>query len=456
MSISYHEQFRGNQRKKNQNGLFSNSKATAGGKLPPQRPTVVVKQPLRSDTFTLPTKRDEINFKVPKVNQTQNGSQRQAANKPAVINSSPPAEQKRTEPMRKSGGNRSMLRQSNPTIDRQNLERKPVRFANNYNNTYYSSSTASPPVYYQKTAPLADPLPQDTLDKSRRMRIANDDYVIHRQKDSPAYAYTDYHTVSNIPTISYVTSLPPISQSTNQTAPTVIIHPKENPRSDPPTVIIHSKEKPSSEPPTVLSNLSTIPTYPHSAPFMILSSSTAPTYPPTSTMILPNSTVPSYSPTSTMILPTTMGPTQPPMQPFFLPPPPNPTYFSQPFFYPIPFSNPKPNLPSSAPPPPPPPLPPPPPHQTIITQSSSSSSSAPATVKTENKTEENNATIIVHPNTTNNNKKNVTIQLKMLDEVCFFLFSFYTLKKIDWYSLNIYFSSSINFISSFINLGKST
>jgi hypothetical protein len=134
-------------------------------------------------------------------------------------------------------------------------------------------------------------------------------------------------------------------------------------------------------------------------------------------MVLPNSTIPSYHPTSTMFLPTTTAPTQPHVQSFFLQPPPTSAYLSQPFFYPIPFSNPKPNLPSSAPPPPPP-------HQTIISQSSSSSASAPTTIKTENKTEDNNATIIVHPNTISNNKKNVTIQVKMLDEVCFFI-SFY-------------------------------
>jgi hypothetical protein len=417
MPISYHEQFRENQRNKKQNGLFSKSKATAGGKLPPQRLTAVVKQPLRSDTFTLPTKRDETNFKVPKVNQTQNGSRRQVTNKPAVINPTPPAEQKLTEPMRKSVGTRSTLRQSNPT----NLQRKPVRFTNNYNNTYYSSS----PAYNQKTAPLADPLPQDTLEKSRRMRINNDDYIIHRRKDPPAYAYNDYQ-VSDIPTTSYATSLPPISQSANQTAPTVIIHPKETTRSDPPTVIIHSKENFSSELPAVIPTLSTIPSYPSSAPFMFLPSSATHTYPPTSTMILPNSTVPSYPQTSTMILPTTTVPNQPPVQTFLLPHPPTSTYFSQPLFYHIPFSNPKPVLPLSAPPP----APPPPAQPTIINQSSSSSSSAPAIVKTENKTEENNATIVVHPNTIHSDKKNVTIQLKMLDEVCFFYLFSLTLVKL--------------------------
>jgi hypothetical protein len=418
MSISYHEQFQENQRKKNWNGLFSKPKATAGGKLPPaQRPTTVVKQTLRSDTFTLPTKRDEINFKVPKVNQAQNGSRRPPTNnKPAVVNSPPPAEPKRILPMRKTVNTHSSVKQVNSNM---NLERKPVRFANNYNNTYYTSSpVVPPPAYYPRTAPLADPLPQDHFDKSRRMHRTNDDYVIHRRKDSPAYAYTDYQTVSNnIPTTSYMTSLPSISQSTNPTAPTVIIHPKETLPSNPPTVIIHSKENKYSRSPTVIPTLSTMPSYPSSAPFMILPQSTA----PTSTMFLPNSTLPSYPPTSTMFLPTTTAPNQPPVHTFLFQPSPTSTYLSQPFFYPMPFPKPNPPL---APPPPPPAAPPP--QQTIISQSSSSSVSAPTTIKTENKTEENNATIVVHPNSTNNNMKNVTIQLKMLNEVCFF-FSFYIL-----------------------------
>jgi hypothetical protein len=381
MSTSYHQQFRENQRNKNQNDLFSNSKATAGGKLPAQRPTAVVKQSFRSDTFTLPTKRDETNFKVPKVNQAQNGSRRQAAKKPDVVNSSPPAERK--DIMRTNGGIRPTLKQVNSTMDRQNLQRKPVRFANDYNNTYYSSSPASLPVYHQRTAPLADPLPREAIDKSRRMRVANDEYIMHRRRDSPAYAYNDYRTVSDIPTTSYRTSLPPITQTRYPTAPTVVIRPQEIPRSAPPP-----------------------------APIFILPSPA----PPTSTMVLPPPTVPSYSnPTSTMIFSTI--PPQQPQSTFFLPPP-------QPFLLPFPYSNPNPPVPA------PPPPPPPPQPQTVINQTTSSSASASAAAKSENKTEESHATIIVHPNTIQNNKKNVTIQLKMIDEVCF-LFSFFIfLKKI--------------------------
>jgi hypothetical protein len=145
-----------------------------------------------------------------------------------------------------------------------------------------------------------------------------------------------------------------------------------------------------------------------------------------------------------MIFPTTTAPTQPPVHTFLLQHPPNSTYLSQPFFYPMPFPNPKPN---------PPPVPPPP-QQTIISQSSSSSVSAPTTtVKTENRTEENNnATIIVQPNSAYNRNKNVTIQLKMLGEVCFFYFR----KKLIGEAFIFLLFSSINFFEHSINLGSST
>ncbi|CAF1186691.1 unnamed protein product [Rotaria sordida] len=397
------------------NGLFSNSKATAGNKLPPRRPAAVVKQSTRSDTFTLPTKRNVTNFKGPKLNQTQNGSRQQPVKKSTIINSTTPIEQKPAKKMHKNSGTRPMMRQSNLFMNQGNVERKPVRFANNNNNTYYypSSSPASAPVNYQKKiAPLADPLPRDALDKSRRMRIVNDEYVIHRRKDSPAYAYTDYQTVSDIPTISYINSLPPVDPPKNRTAPTVIIHSKETHHPDTPTIIPNVSIAPSySSPPPVIFLSSSAPPPPPPpfmvlpssapppppAPFMVLPSSATPSYPPTSTMVLPPPPISSYPPTFPMFLPITTIPTQPLGQNFFLPPSSNPAYMSQPLFYP--------NPPSSAPPP----------HQqTIISQSSSSSSAPTVPVKTENKTEENNPTFIIQPDTTN--KKNVTIQLKMTDE----------------------------------------
>jgi hypothetical protein len=207
MSKSYHKQFRENQRNKNSNGLLSNSKAKFGNKLPEQRPTAVVKQPSRSDTFTLPKNSNETNSKVPKVNQTQNAPRRQA------VREQPPVEQKRTQAIRKNGDTRPMLKRPDKFIDQEDpqrhpvrftnqedLQRNPVRFTNQYNNTY----SPSPPVYYQKPVPVADPLPHDTLDRSRRVLIDNNQYIIRRQKKQPADDYTDYHTVSDILTISSI------------------------------------------------------------------------------------------------------------------------------------------------------------------------------------------------------------------------------------------------------------
>jgi hypothetical protein len=86
--------------------------------------------------------------------------------------------------------------------DQEDPQRNPVRFTNQYNDTYSSS----PPVYYQKPVPVADPFHHDTLDRSRRVPIANNQYIIHRQKKPPADDYTDYHTVSDILTICSINS----------------------------------------------------------------------------------------------------------------------------------------------------------------------------------------------------------------------------------------------------------
>jgi len=445
MSISYHTQFRENQRSKFANDLLSNSKATTGGQLQTQRPTAVVKQPIRSDTFTLPTKRQQTNStKVPKINQIEsNDNRQQRFIKPLIDDTLPPAVS-----MKKTGNyNRSTGKQRNPIINQLSAQRRPVRFAQNFDDTYYPASSPPlpppAPAYYPKSAPL----PRENFDDSTRLHNSNDDYAANYRKPPTNYNYSEYQTVSDLPLNSYQTSLPPINQSTH---PTVIIHPNESStHSDhPPTVVIHSKE-PSfhSEPPpkVILHSKDTsyptiLPTYnPSSAPLMFLPNTTT----PTSTMFLPNTT----APTSTMFLPnsTTVPmffPTQAPLQTFLLqpqlPPPPPPP----PLFYPFP----RPIVP------PPAPAPPPPVPQTIINQSSSSSTAAPTTVHTENKTEENNATIFLHPNTITNSKKNVTIQLKMLDEVCLFFFFFKVFLMIGAIFVN--FSRNITLPS--IYLGQST
>ena len=428
MSQSYHEQFRENRRNKIQNDLFSSSKATTGGKLPAQRPTAVVKQPLRSDTFTLPKKRGETNYYVPKIDQSRNVSQRLTNKKPAILNSSSTTGQKRpTETMRKDDGGRTMLTKPTSIIDRRNLERKPVRFANESDNTYYSYSPAPTPasdsssVYHQKSATLANPSPQDALDESRRTRVVNDAYVVHRRRDSPAYVYSNYHTVSDIPTISYATSLPSISQSIDQTGPTVIIHPKET---------HHSTAS------TIIPTRPALPSYTTPGSIIILPSSAALPCSSTSTAFLPPSIVSSHSSSTPINSDTTMTSNQSTRYNFLLPslsnfpyifqsvlhPAPHPNFGSNPCYNPYssPNSNQNPSLPSSAPPVQ---------QHTTISQSSSSSVLAPAQEKTDNRIEKNNRISTYRPNATHSSK-NVTIQMKVTDEVCLFCFIFILLEKI--------------------------
>lgn len=360
MSQSYHEQFRENRRGKNQNGVLSKSKATANNKLPTQRPTAAAKQPLRSDTFTLPAIRNGANLRSAKANRQKNGFQQEPVKKSAPIKRTPPAQQQRnSEDMRRNAPIRPIMKQNNGFIDSGHLDRRPVRFANNYNTTYSAPPASSLPPHHQKPPPPDDRLPQNDYDRPRRMRVSDDEYIVNRRVESPVYAYDDYHTVSNIPTISYSKVLPPI----HHPPPTIVIHPKQTHQFEPrPTVPIVS-----------------------SAP------------PPIS--IFPPSTIPTYSQIPPMILPPTTISNQPPGQTLFFQPSLNPSYISQPLFYPIPFTNP----PSSAPPIP---------SQTIVNQSSATSASAPAATATATsvKTDENNT-----PN------KNITIQLKMTGEVRFIL-----------------------------------
>ncbi|CAF0820651.1 unnamed protein product [Adineta steineri] len=172
--------FRTNRPSKNYNGsLFSNSKVITSEKLLPQRPTAVAKQPLRSDTFTLPLKSNEINSKVSNINQ------REIVKEPMNINSSLFTGRKRTETKQKNSGIRSVLKQPNSNNYRQN----PVRLINNYENTYDSSS----PVYIPKIVSIANPLRQDNFNKSRRLRIGNDEYIMPRQRNPPNHVDNAYY-----------------------------------------------------------------------------------------------------------------------------------------------------------------------------------------------------------------------------------------------------------------------
>lgn len=374
MSQSYHQQFRDDQRNKNHRGVVFKSKAPAGNQLPPQRPTAVVKQPPRSNTFTLPKLTGETDSKVPKAKKSPNGAQRQPAKAKTPASISEPLEtvRKPKSSMRQNGSVRSQTRPPNTTSMDQ---RKPVRFASNHTDTYYSSSPAPFPTHHSKSASRAFHPSYDTSDKSRSIRLTNDDYVIRRRKDPNSHAYTDHHrTVSAIPTISYSTSLPPITQPLHPTPPMIIIRPKETFQP---------------EPPPFMPSISTMTSYP-SNPFPFF----PPPYPPNPNMSFP--------------------PPMMPGQPFLFPPTMDPNYFSQPYLYPIPFS---------IPPPPPPPLPAPVPQPTVVNQSSSSASAsasvaAAAPVNYQTITEPRPQTIIVSPHTSTYDRKNVTIQLRMADEVC--------------------------------------
>ena len=360
MLKSYHQQFRDDQRNKNHRGVVFKSKATAGKQSPPQRPTAVAKQAARSNTFTLPKEPVKTDSKVPKVKQTPNGAPRQPAKGPASISESLDPVKKSRSSMRQNGSIRSTTRQTNTaTMD----QRRPVRFASNHNDVYYSPPPASFPARH------------DPSDRSRSMRVTNDDYVIHRRKDPAAHAYTDHHrTVSEIPTISYTTSLPPITQPMHSTPPMIIIRPQETFQP---------------EPPPFMPSMSTVTSYPPN-PYMF--------YPPDPSMMFPPGPMPG----------------QPFNQPFFFPPTMDPNYFSQSYLYPIPFS-----LPPPVPPPPPPP--PPAPQPTIVNQSSSSASASVATaapINYQTITEAKPPTIVFRPHSSTYDRKNLTIQLKMADEVC--------------------------------------
>ncbi|UJR15214.1 hypothetical protein I4U23_002173 [Adineta vaga] len=153
MSQSYHQQFRTNQRNKYQNGSSSTSNFVPTDKVFPQRPTAVSKKPSRSDTFTLPTKHYQINPKAPYIDPEQNNSQRQTRKQPIVKNTSSSIEIKQ-----KNSDIRSALKQPHSTNQQRNL----VRFAKQHNTS------------------------------------EGDEHLIHRQKQSPSYAYNDHRKEKRI------------------------------------------------------------------------------------------------------------------------------------------------------------------------------------------------------------------------------------------------------------------
>lgn len=195
MSKTYYDQFR-----TNQNGFNGNSNMKSNGKPPPARPTAVKGSP-RSDTFVLPTKRNDINSKGPKNNPVENGSRRQPVKEPTLRNATPPPPKRRLEPVQRFETNRPAPKYvSSPPIDPQDLGRRPVRFATKHNTAYKPST---PPVHYQKSTSLTRNAPERT---QQRMRIADSEYVIQRRRQqAPEHVYDDYHTVSAILTVILLT-----------------------------------------------------------------------------------------------------------------------------------------------------------------------------------------------------------------------------------------------------------
>lgn len=184
MQKSYHEQFRG----KNQPVFNGNSKAKPNGKGPPVRPTAVKQSSPRSDTHASPIKRNEMSSRVPVDNSPQN-SRRIPPRERNFKDSPPLPDNRRNKPMNRNDNARPMQQNRNSITDQPDYGRKPLRLNNRTNQPRRSLT----PEYYQKP----NPAPRDSIQKPRRMRVANDDYVIEHRRRTPEYDYDDYHSVSN-------------------------------------------------------------------------------------------------------------------------------------------------------------------------------------------------------------------------------------------------------------------
>ncbi|CAF0976886.1 unnamed protein product [Rotaria sordida] len=175
-------------RDKNQNGYNNHSGTKSTGKLSRPRPTAVKQSSPRSDTYALPTKRNEVNTRVSKDDMVSKNSQHIPRKERFARNfSTPPPQQRRTEFAHRNDVTRPVQKNRNLPNDQQDFPRKPLHFANKKTGAYRSSS---PPAYYQKSSSLPRNIPQ----KSRRMRVANNEYIIERRRQPMDYIYDDYRT----------------------------------------------------------------------------------------------------------------------------------------------------------------------------------------------------------------------------------------------------------------------
>ncbi|CAF3807310.1 unnamed protein product [Rotaria sp. Silwood1] len=171
-------------RDKNQNGFNNNFGTKSTGKLPRPRPTAVKQPSPRSDTYALPTKRNDVNPRISKDDLIDKNSRRTIPPKERFTRntSTPPEYRRRTNVARPIQKNRNSP---------DDYPRKPLRLSNKQNGVYRSSS---PSAYYQKSSSLS----RDISQRPRRMHVGNNEYVIERRRQPSDYVYDDYRTETPI------------------------------------------------------------------------------------------------------------------------------------------------------------------------------------------------------------------------------------------------------------------
>lgn len=175
MSKPYHNQFRD----RNQYGFNGQFGAKSNGKTPRQRPTAVKHPSPRSDTYALPTRRNEVNNRVLKDDYTRRNGRR----------TPPPPDDRRAGPARKKDFNLNFTNNHKTSFD-EDKSGRPLYPASNHNG---ARRTNSPSLYNRK----ARSLPRNDPQYPRRIRRSYDDYITDRRRQPSHYVYDDYLSVSN-------------------------------------------------------------------------------------------------------------------------------------------------------------------------------------------------------------------------------------------------------------------